>query len=125
MNKGLDGFFSLTCYATATSPACWTVGPNFLVPFPVDTHRMWQLNALVGFLILHINERIHALVAYKLTECVPLIDALFLHLEWYFIPFRYCMHVGKECICPNKLVFQLFVLLKLRGHTLLSVICAL
>ena len=50
MNKGLDRSFYLTCYVTATSLACWIVSPpgtNLLVPSPVNTHRMWPLNAQV------------------------------------------------------------------------------
>ncbi len=50
MNKGLDQYFSLICYVMVMNLACWTVSPlgiNPLVPSPVLTRRMWQLNAQV------------------------------------------------------------------------------
>ncbi len=51
MNKGPDRSFYLPCYAMVMSLACWIVSPlgtNLLVPSPVNTHRMWPLDAQVS-----------------------------------------------------------------------------
>ncbi len=54
------------------SLACWTVsllGTNPLVPSPVNTHRMWQLNALVYKLYMFFVLSIRCPFLSDINEC--------------------------------------------------------